>query len=525
MGKLIEFLSGSVPGGIFILLIVLLIVNLTIHFIRRTGLSNKRSAVRNQITFSFAALAVYVSLWLVLRPPQPPVRVIVMPAVTSQNQVELTAGTFYLAEVLQRISGDNFNPKYLWHRWQWLFETVGSDSADDYTIWKRAALAMKPGILIEQIRGSNQKILIHNLENERVSTREYELNSLSSEAIHSFIRSINQEFKFFRTQTVQPELPDTICMDARISLLSRNPDEALRQIGNREDIEADILKAAAYVNKGLKQKIDRAKAAFVPTENDDFIRAKQILARIIREKSDTPEVALLLARMSLREGDFQGMDIYLKKALSDDVTDSRAYFLLSYLLPARLEELGYKTRPEILHRAVFFDPGYRDAVYELANEYYNTGTGTPGGLGTTSALEVITNFLKIKSGDPQILSLLGSIYLRIQKFDEALALFKELNERYPDDADTYYNMGIAYFMQKNYATALTYFEKAIAMNEHLDSFLYAGLTCRMQGNRDKALFYYRERVKRKTGDDDRYAREAMSGIRIILNEIESEKKP
>jgi tetratricopeptide (TPR) repeat protein len=523
MGNIIDAISGNVPGGIILLSVALVIINLSLYFFRKSGLIDKGKVFKNQLTLSFAAIAVYLAFWFALKPPPPPVQIIILPAAGADGQIALNAESFYLAEIMQKAAPGNSPSKYLWHRWPWLFETVGGDSAVCYAPWIRAALAMNPGILIEQIKtAGNDRILVRRVQSSDSRPAEYELNPQNGYG--ELIRAINADFKFYRTAPAQPALPDANLLNTRLAYLSRDYNKTLELIGNAGSAEAQILMAAVYVKTGLQQKLDRAKAAYVKTENPDFAKARQILSGVVRQQADTPEAACLLARMALRDSDYPGMDVFLKKALADDITDSRVYLLMSYLLTSRLEEIGFKRRAEVLERAIYFDPGYRDAVHELANEYYITGTGTQGASGTTSALELITNFLKIKSGDPQILSLLGSIYLKIQRFDDALHIFTELNQRFPEDTDTYYNLGIAWFMKKDYPAALQQFEKAIAMGEHLDAYLYAGITCRMAGDREKALYYYRERVKRKTSDDDKYAVEAMTGIRKILLEIEDEQK-
>ena len=38
----------------------------------------------------------------------------------------------------------------------------------------------------------------------------------------------------------------------------------------------------------------------------------------------------------------------------------------------------------------------------------------------------------------------------------------------------------------------------------------------MEKDFDQALYHFRERVKRKSGDEDEYAKQAMQGIRLIL---------
>jgi len=64
--------------------------------------------------------------------------------------------------------------------------------------------------------------------------------------------------------------------------------------------------------------------------------------------------------------------------------------------------------------------------------------------------------------------------------------------------------------------------KAIDIDKNLDSYLYAGVIYRELGEKEKSLQYFRERVKRMTGEDDHYAREAMQGIRKVLEEIKSD---
>jgi tetratricopeptide (TPR) repeat protein len=80
-------------------------------------------------------------------------------------------------------------------------------------------------------------------------------------------------------------------------------------------------------------------------------------------------------------------------------------------------------------------------------------------------------------------------------------------------------MGICYFHKDDYESAKREFERAIKINDYPDAYLYLGAISGLEGNTGKALYYYRERIKRKQGDDDQYAKEAMRGIRLILNDM------
>ena len=137
------------------------------------------------------------------------------------------------------------------------------------------------------------------------------------------------------------------------------------------------------------------------------------------------------------------------------------------------------------------------------------------------ALYTMEKFFKIKNDDPRILSLLASVYLRISRIDDAKKLFDKLMEMYPNDSDNYYNLGVVFYQKKDFKKALDYFLKAIDMDENLDSYLYAAMIYLELGDKERALKYFRERVKRMTGEDDHYAREAMQGIRTVLEEMKS----
>ena len=70
-----------------------------------------------------------------------------------------------------------------------------------------------------------------------------------------------------------------------------------------------------------------------------------------------------------------------------------------------------------------------------------------------------------------------------------------------------------------YQKAVEYFKQAIAINDYTDAYLYLGMIYKNKLDFEQALFYLRERIKRKSGDDDIYAREAMLGVRIILDKL------
>ncbi len=312
-------------------------------------------------------------------------------------------------------------------------------------------------------------------------------------------------------------MPEKRITEAEALYYRHKYDKVLEVLHGLDTSEAQILRAAVHFRKGLKIKIDREKGKYVKIRIPEFDQAKQILQEVIKKRQDNQRVAYLLGRIAIQEENFGLAEIFLKKALIDDPTDARVYYALSFLLPARLEDLGYKKRTEVLEKAMYYDPAYREAAYELANEYYISGTGTQTGHGTTNAIKTIRQYLEIRKGDPQIVALLGILYIKIERLDEALAIFEELLQRFPKDSNLNYDLGIVYFHKMQYENAIPYFHKAIEIDDNPDAYLYLGYIYRELGDKAKALHYFRERVRRRSGDDDVYAKEAMRGIRKILN--------
>jgi len=519
MFELFDLLSGKVPGGILLLAMLLLSSTLFFWFLQSSKIISVPQRRKAQITAALVLLLMYVMLWFALRPPLPPQRIVILPITADSEKVELNAEAFTIPAALQTAAINNLQPRYIWHRWEWLLETLGADSARNYRSWLQTAQNMGAHVIIESRQTeSNLTFQVSLLKKGQYIP--HNRFSISSPAeLGELMRFLQSEYEFFLNPLHQNESAEPGHLLAKIDLHLKRFDEVIRRLKGSPHVHDQVLLAAAHLQKGLRMPVDRVRAQYVKVENKEFDQVKRILAPLVQQRQDPAEVGLILGRMALREEEYHKADVYLKKAFIDDPGNCRIHLALSYLLEERLQEIGYNNRIELLRRAVFLDPGFTDTAYELAKEYYESGTGTPVGTGTTLALKTLEEFQKIKSDDPRILSLLASIYLKISRPDDAYALFSKMLEMFPDDSNSYYNMGVVYYQKKEPDKALQYFLKAIEMDQNLDSYLYAGVIYRQSGELEKALEYFRERVKRMTGADDQFAKEAMLGIRTVLKEL------
>lgn len=519
MLDLIKLLSGAVPGGILLLVMLLLSSTLFFWFLQSSKIIDAPKRRKGQVVVALFLLLAYVMLWFALRPPLPPQRIIVLPVSSDSQRVELTAEAFTLPAALQNAAINNLQPRFIWHRWEWLLETLGQDSAQNYRSWVRLAQNMGAHVLIE-CRPSQGNLIVrvsHLKKGNYIPHTHFPISGPAQ--IGELLKFLHSEYAFFLNPPHPVELNESEYLRAKIDFQLKRYDEVIRRLKDSPKVPDQVLLAAAHLQKGLRIPVDRVKAQYVKVENKEFDQVKRILAPLVKQRQDPAEVGLILGRMALREGEYHNADVYLKKAFIDDPTNCRIHLALSYLLEERLQEIGYNNRIELLRRAVFLDPGYTDAAYELAREYFESGTGTPVGTGTTLALKTLEDFQKIKSDDPRIMSLLATIYLKISRPDDAFAIYQKMLQMFPGDSNVYYNIGVVYYQKKEPEKALEYFLKAIEIDQNLDSYLYAGVIYRQLGELEKALEYFRERVKRMTGEDDQFAREAMFGIRRVLKEL------
>jgi len=514
MAKLVDILSGNVPGGILLLGALLIIATLAPLFFQSSKLISKDTA-KKTIIFSYVIiLGLYSLIWVIARPVPPPKRIIVLPA---KDSGKISADNFRFAETVQ-INNEQLKKGYLIHQWQWLYNTIGRDSADLFEKWHSTALKLDPHMLITPLVTPTETVLEIEVFKTDGSSRKERVDGIQS--LREYIDTLNDKVDIFKNGGL--DTADARYYEPRYNLVIGNEDRVIDELREDTTVTALILKAHAHLLKGLEFDYNWEKKEFVDITNPDFNRARILLISLVREKRDRAPVAYLLGRMAVREREYENAEIYLKKALVDDSKDPRVYYLMSFLLPSRLEELGYESTIQVLEKAVELDPGYRKAVFELSRQYYLHSTGVEGSTRLEQALTTLEEYLRINHYDSEIQSFLGSLYMKTGKFDKAEKIYTELQREYPDDSNAWYNLGALYYTMGEYKKSLDYFKTSIHMDENLDAYLYTALAYRQLGDDSSALHYFRERVRRKTSDDDPYAREAMKGIREILEKQQND---
>lgn len=226
---------------------------------------------------------------------------------------------------------------------------------------------------------------------------------------------------------------------------------------------------------------------------------------LVQRDSSSLEGNLLLAECRILEEDWDRAEIHLRKAFSLDPSYSHALLLLSRLHPSRYRDLGFEDEEQLYRRAICYDPCAISARLALVGYLREMGR-------RTEALQEVDEILRLNPTCIQGLLAKGRMLITWEQNEAGFACLEEARRLAPDDPEVLYALGVARYVTEDFEGARPLFARAIALGDHLDSYLYLGLIARRQGQPEQALHYFQERVRRKRDGQDRLADIARDNI-------------
>lgn len=518
MAKLVQFLSGNVPGGLLLLVFILLATNLAMFFLYRSSkLFSPKQYRRNIFKVNVPIFLIYIIYWIVLSPPSLPDSVLFMPFVENGQD------DYLVQTILEENAVFQPEQEYRIHRWSAVLHAANSDSLpfQDY----RWALVQRIGI---DVVVSGELRQTNGQWEARCSIR-------SGSDVNTFIANgpgkvklaliIMQKIKSYLpifTKT-NPELAawdEATWLNyarARKFFNEKKYDQSNAALSDTGYV-SKLLMARNHLEAGILLPAPKKKNQLEESEpNPEFRKVLKLLLPFVKSRKDDAQINFMLGRMYLFDEKYETAEILLAKSLLQYKYNPELYYNLHFLHWSRLHDMGFESRYEVLEEAIRLDPGYVSAVHDLADAYFNKGNKSVTGFGTTQALRVLDDFKKINPEEISTQSVRAKIYLETKQRLKALAIYQKLEKKLPQAAEIKYNIGICYFHLKKYSESKAYFEKVIAIKDFPDAYLYLGAIEQLAEHYDAALAMYRERIKRKSGDNDYYAKQAMRGIRNILS--------
>lgn len=138
------------------------------------------------------------------------------------------------------------------------------------------------------------------------------------------------------------------------------------------------------------------------------------------------------------------------------------------------------------------------------------------------SLKYLNQSLKIDQSNTGTKILIATNYLKMERFEDAQQLLKEVIKQYPGSFEGNYNLGLAYSGLKDYKSAVRVLEEAAKIGKDDADTHYQLAVCYHQiGEQEKAEFEYYEVDRLDSVKAERLAGE----IGIIIQSIESEVPP
>lgn len=556
MESMINFLSGEVPGGIYSLLVpVVIVVGISIYLYRISEIIDKRKLKKYTLGLIVVICAAYVLVRIENPPPLPVYRVAVFPYVPDSAARDLAWIGTALPTVANRLCEDVAPPNLLMYRPEWIFKSFGDDTAGhvDGTDLNRLFAWAESMELDYLVFGSFSDA------GEQIRVRSTIRSMSDKEDVESFEILIQKQVLAQGLLSLGEQIAQKVYV---LAGLEYQPDVERRNLFQTPAL-GDVLSANhALLTGDLDGGYQQGLAALEQDDQSPLVLfmlgsielEKMILAEDQKEKERFRKQAEAhLKRSGQLDGKFEPAFIALTRyylflepehdyfsaqaclEISRELnpTDAEIYWLLSFLHESRFADFQFKDRIEVLERTVYLNPGHFGALLELGDLHRQRSA--PHDYYSKQALKNYWKAQKLRPGSVRVLVALGAMYDYLGRYEEALNTFDQALEQDSTNADIYYSIGISYYHQGTYQRKLKKLEKmgafyetaernlkkAVALSNHTYAYLYLGKIYEIQDRKEEAIEAYRA-VMRLADLKDRYREEARKRLARFFRDIELE---
>jgi tetratricopeptide (TPR) repeat protein len=520
----LDFLSGNVPGGFILYLFLLFVVGFILFFLGRYSEIFAWEKMKTRLVYYGISLTtIYAAAWLALRPAQLPDKIVVFPSLGQTYSEKLAFADLAKTMLAEAESG------YYVYQPEWFVESFGEEwtSSQEKQLMFAAKIDAEYAI-IARTEGNQYSWAVvdaDNFDQKPEMTHQATRDNLVKELQSSLSAIRGVRLKQFSAEA--PFLSEGIyrlkwwyMRDSLDQILALYP---TLQESEQNSNYVKTAYAAALLRKGyeVKKRNEDIKNPYKFSENheDYFNKARKPLVETALIEPENTDIGLLIAHANILEEKFDIADAALKNVVVNDRYNARAYFLLSFLHPSRYPAYGFNDRRELLDHALALDPAYEAALLRYMEKIGSENVTAKRALYDLS-IDRCMAYLDIKPFDAIVWSELAGLYLLGKNYQQAEITIQKALSLDNQNPDIVYNAGIIFYRLTDYPSALEYFNRLIAMNNTLDAYLYRAMIHRHLGDTLAAITDFRYRIRNKTGDGDRYYKEALKGLNRLINELD-----
>lgn len=517
----LDFLSGNVPGGIWILLFALAATWFVLWFLYAfSHLIRLGKILRIGSAISVFLIGLYALIWLKFPPPEQRTRVLVIaqPEFNGQPASEPFLAAYGLYHFLRL----NLDPeKFLVNspeivlavaRWDSLadrdyLERILAFFGADYLVWA-GRVAEMGGVRFSLADASNtdQKLLTGH-------------RSVSQEDLASISRQIIGRLsgKELLAWNVPLEVgwqnewdPWLIWAHGALERLRGRSPVAIAEF--HRALRADTAVVPAWLGlAGIELDSARVLRRLGGYWEEHLARARGFLRRAAEcDAGKTARYFLLAGETEILAENFVLAEQNLKRSHKLNPDDDRLYLDLARLHPSRYHDLGFLNERQLYRYALYLNPASVPGRIWYADWLNRNGDGA-------EAEQILQQFLEQFPLQLDVSIALGQLWIQRQQPEKAVELFNALLSAHREARPVVrYNLGVALYYAGQKEDARLQLKKAAASGKVPDAFLYLAKLAEEDGNLDEAIQYLRQRIRHAYGPEDPFKEEARKRLVILL---------
>ncbi len=535
MTDFFRLLSGNVPGGFLLFLLVLVVICTVLYFMYRVNEFFTRKHLFRSLVISISLVSVLYALIWYNNPPPHILKKYTIGLIQSDTQ-ENWFGE-YLTDYIEKNTKPYLSTREYLFPHRWFYKITPPDSALGTDFLKNSfELLPVEYVLTGKIQKTNKKFHIalsvyRNPDWKVIKASEGDFNIFNLTIFQDWLKKEFGDFIPFKKDTGEFEFykPDSLYQLARRNFFMGNYNKALELLETKEDknlnnIEDDLLNAYTQIKIfGMESLASPSKNPYEAKLKDwekGLKKSRERIINVIRSGKQDNLADLLIAESYIWQKDYASAEIFLEKAYIDNPFDIDVLLNLSFLHQSRYKEFGFSNIEGIMEKILYFCPLDEPVLLKWSE---NILEGNPAYTAPPKkARRMVEQYLTINPHSYKVWLMLGKIFAQNLERDKALNAFLKADSIFPQSGLVNYNIGVLLYEWHQSEKALDYFNKSIEYDNYLDSYLYLGTIYQEQGEYQKALEYFRYRVNQKKSDDDYYAIQAMKGIQKCL-ELMGEK--
>jgi tetratricopeptide (TPR) repeat protein len=531
--NIISYLSGHVPGGIFLYLLVVVVTFLILIFMNRV---NELFTRKHLLRWGLLAVIFYTAIYAVIWFNNPPAHVLKRYGIEMQEENRgNTWFSRYLAETLSGQAQSYISDREYFFPNSWYYRVTPSDSGASLSFRQKIFSAMPvQRILSGVVNRENNKFRVS------MTLRRYPSGEVVRQAVGEFSRYDIAEFINWTRQQFSDVFPfvtaknssaitppDSLLEVARQYFYEAQYQKCLESLSRADPFGGnnplyDIWRQYAEIKLAGEVSIGAKPANPYSAELPDWQRrlekARTLLLDYLRLQKKQAFLDEIVAESYIWEKDYSSAGLFLKKAFVENPFNINVLLNLSFLHYSRYREFGFSGVQEIYQRILDICPVEEQVLIRWCENVLqnNPSFSAPPKL----ARKRIEYYLQMNPHSYKAWLMLGKVYAQGVNREITLKMFMKADSIFPGNAVVAYNIGVLYYEWGKLDPARKYLEQAISSDNYLDAYLYLGVIFRDEGDYEKALEMFRYRVAHKQGEDDFYAFQAMKGIQQCLDALE-----